>query len=680
MRRGLHSRPSPLRRLTLRHGAMLAAGTMLSSVPVLIGPMASASTGAITFTGYGVGEGFGASQYGEAGYASVAHLSYQQILAHYYGGATLASTPDRIVTVALSASTGAAAVIDSNGGMEVEQRSIPAGTPIQIQIQGTTTTVSEGAPGAGCTQSFTPILTVQGALSVYPANLPPLGEMTSEPASQALVWCRPGGTPEAVRGWLTATTTPSGSQVLVNSLGLESYVRGVVGNEMPASWGTLGGAGPQGQAWGFQALEAQAVEARTYVLAVGNGLGYADICDSAYCQVYGGINTSQAPQYAALIDAAQSDTQGEILTQPSGAPAFTQYSASDGGYTAPGGEFPAVPDPYDAGCYGGMCDPYDPWTQSIPLSAIAAAYPNLGTITALNVTGRNGLGTIGGRVTSIQIVGSAGSLTISGAEFASALGLESDWFTMSGPIPIVNDLPASPPPAPPPTAPTSGIVLASSDGGTLAEDGARNLGSTYTLGLTGLSGPRPLAAPIVGMAADPSGNGYWLVGADGGVFNLGGAGYYGSAYSKGYTGLGGSNPLPGKVVGMAAEPDGHGYWLLTSEGTVIGFGDATVYGDLTNSRLPRAPMIGIVATPNGQGYWLIASNGRAYGFGDAASLGSANGTAVAAVGGSGGYAIVMANGGVVGFGGAPSAPALGPTTTGHGAPVVAGVVLPASGQ
>ena len=46
---------------------------------------------------------------------------------------------------------------------------------------------------------------------------------------------------------------------------------GVVPNESPAYWGTLGGAGPQGQAWGFQELEAQAVAARSYVMA-GAGL------------------------------------------------------------------------------------------------------------------------------------------------------------------------------------------------------------------------------------------------------------------------------------------------------------------------------------------------------------------------------------------------------------------------
>ena len=37
------------------------------------------------------------------------------------------------------------------------------------------------------------------------------------------------------------------------------------------------------------------------------------------------------------------------------------------------------------------------------------------------------------------------------------------------------------------------------------------------------------AAPIVGLAADPDGGGYWLVGSDGGVFGFGDAKFHGSA-------------------------------------------------------------------------------------------------------------------------------------------------------
>ncbi len=35
--------------------------------------------------------------------------------------------------------------------------------------------------------------------------------------------------------------------------------------------------------------------------------------------------------------------------------------------------------------------------------------------------------------------------------------------------------------------------------------------------------------PVVGMAATPDGQGYWLVASDGGVFSFGDAGFHGSA-------------------------------------------------------------------------------------------------------------------------------------------------------
>src|ERR1035441_6593061 len=62
-----------------------------------------------------------------------------------------------------------------------------------------------------------------------------------------------------------------------------------------------------------------------------------------------------------------------------------------------------------------------------------------------------------------------------------------------------------------------------------------------------------LSQPVVGMAASPTGKGYWLVAADGGVFSFGDAGFYGS--------LGGTR-LRQPVVGMAASPTGKGYWLV----------------------------------------------------------------------------------------------------------------------
>ncbi|MEX6430881.1 hypothetical protein, partial [Ferrimicrobium acidiphilum] len=78
-----------------------------------------------------------------------------------------------------------------------------------------------------------------------------------------------------------------------------------------------------------------------------------------------------------------------------------------------------------------------------------------------------------------------------------------------GVVPTGTQLTASVNPAP------AGYYLAGQDGATYAF-GAPTYGSTYTYGLTGLTGSHPLNAPIVGMAAAPNGGGYWLVAADGG--------------------------------------------------------------------------------------------------------------------------------------------------------------------
>ena len=67
------------------------------------------------------------------------------------------------------------------------------------------------------------------------------------------------------------------------------------------------------------------------------------------------------------------------------------------------------------------------------------------------------------------------------------------------------------------------------------------------------------------MASTASGNGYWIVASDGGIFNYGDAGFFGSA---------GNIVLNKPIVGMAATKDGGGYWLVASDGGVFTYGDA----------------------------------------------------------------------------------------------------------
>ncbi|WP_276973301.1 hypothetical protein [Ferrimicrobium acidiphilum] len=187
-----------------------------------------------------------------------------------------------------------------------------------------------------------------------------------------------------------------------------------------------------------------------------------------------------------------------------------------------------------------------------------------------------------------------------------------------------------------------GYLVAAEDGGIFNFGGAAFEGNTYTDGLTGLSGAHPLNAPIVGMAAEPAGTGYWLVAKDGGVFNFGGAKFAGSTYSYGITGLSGAHPLNAPIVGIIPTPNGGGYWLIAADGGVFDFGNAKFYGStysqghtgLGGSNPISGRIVGGVATPSGNGYWLVSSTGAVYNFGGAANEGDAASKGYTGLGGS----------------------------------------------
>jgi hypothetical protein len=162
-------------------------------------------------------------------------------------------------------------------------------------------------------------------------------------------------------------------------------------------------------------------------------------------------------------------------------------------------------------------------------------------------------------------------------------------------------------------------------------------------GFYGSLGSLKLNKPIVGMAVTPDGGGYWLVASDGGVFAEGDAGFFGSL---------GSVVLNKPIVGMAATPDGQGYWLVASDGGVFAFGDAGFFGSEGGTTLNK-PVVGMAATPDGQGYWLVASDGGIFTKGDAGFFGSEGGTVLnspvvgmAATPDGLGYWLVASDGGI----------------------------------
>ncbi len=60
-------------------------------------------------------------------------------------------------------------------------------------------------------------------------------------------------------------------------------------------------------------------------------------------------------------------------------------------------------------------------------------------------------------------------------------------------------------------------------------------------------------------------------------------------------------------------PSGNGYWLLAADGGVFSFGDPLFFGSTGNLRL-SAPVISM-ATTKTAGYWLVAADGGVFSFG-----------------------------------------------------------------
>jgi hypothetical protein len=208
--------------------------------------------------------------------------------------------------------------------------------------------------------------------------------------------------------------------------------------------------------------------------------------------------------------------------------------------------------------------------------------------------------------------------------------------------------------------PVPGYWLAGADGGVFAF-GAPFYGSGSSAG-SAACGFTPQAPSTLNgregctaIGAVSSGSGYWLLNMFRQATGFGGAGFVGG--SHGCTSLNGAS---GKWVGMASSSTGAGYWLVASDGGVMGCGDAPPpYGVVSGEPL-AAPIVGMAATPGDLGYWLVAADGGVFAFGDARFQGSMGGTplnapvvGIAAVPSGQGYWLAAADGGVFAFGVAP---------------------------
>jgi hypothetical protein len=113
----------------------------------------------------------------------------------------------------------------------------------------------------------------------------------------------------------------------------------------------------------------------------------------------------------------------------------------------------------------------------------------------------------------------------------------------------------------------------------------------------------PALPPVVGIAAAPDGKGYWLVAVDGGVYAYGSATFHGSA---------GGTPLNRPVIGMAADAVTGGYWLVATDGGIFAY-DAPFDGSTGSMRL-NEPIVGMASPKDARGYWLVAADGGIFSY------------------------------------------------------------------
>jgi stage II sporulation protein D len=337
--------------------------------------------------GAGFGHGVGMSQYGAYGFA-LEGTRYSEILAHYFKGTRLSAAPSRPVRVLLQPVD---PYIRVRGATSVDGERLRAGSTYVARRSGSGIAVTT-ASGKRVAQMAAPVsFTGPGALRLLGPSLNGISSGLYRGAIEVF----PDG------GGVTA----------VNVLDLDTYVRGVVAEEMPSSWP-------------LEALKAQAVAARTYAIATRKTTGAFDHYPDTRSQVYRGVSGESVRS-----DAAVAQTAGRILTYGD-TPAVTYYFSTSGGHTE-NFEYSfigslrkpwlvGVPDPYD------NRSPYHRWRVNVSTATLTRALGAPGTFRRLEVLKRGA----SPRVVSARVVGSRGSTTITGPTIRWRLGLRDHWLTI----------------------------------------------------------------------------------------------------------------------------------------------------------------------------------------------------------------------------------------------------------
>lgn len=223
-----------------------------------------------------------------------------------------------------------------------------------------------------------------------------------------------------------------GNLSVVNVVELEDYVNGVICYEM-------------GRGWPLEALKAQALCARTYVLKnLGKHESHGfDICTTASCQVYHGMG-SQKEDYgpSEVSMQAVAETAGQVV-QYNGRLAETFYSSSFGGASEDAKsvwgtdtvlEHPylcGVEDPYEADL--DYANEFSPWTKSYTSAQLTQQLQKSGlgvgtSVESLELTYSN----LGNVIQATVHWANGQNSTISASNIRSRFDVRSIRFTVNG--------------------------------------------------------------------------------------------------------------------------------------------------------------------------------------------------------------------------------------------------------
>lgn len=364
----------------------------------------------VVLRGRGWGHSVGMSQYG-AYAASRDGRSHSQILSHYYPGTTLNTvSDDQRVTVRLFTGNTRGTNVVARGGA-VDWEVCPAGGTCRTETQPAGSTWRVEATGASRVA-----LSRDGGQTAYAGNGTVELQLTGPDAardaastpSTYVEASNPAGTRAYGFGWLEYRAEDGGLHV-TNRIALGDYLRGL--GEVPSSWGSSGGQ---------EALVAQAIIARTYVLSRN-----LDTCATAACQVFVGLSKELEAGGANWVAAVQQPA-GRVMRHGNGY-AQTFYSSSHGGRTessadswAYGTAIPyltSIDDPWSL-------DPINPmrsWTTTVSNAAFRrVAGAGLSRVTRVEIQSR----TAGGSPSVIRVSGPEGAndfaTTPSGAQTSRA--------------------------------------------------------------------------------------------------------------------------------------------------------------------------------------------------------------------------------------------------------------------